>query len=74
VTRSAAIGAIVTNYANIAAPIANRVIGTITANITRTPNAAQESALGDVIADAQLGATDGCGFDIFARNTQQIMN
>lgn len=62
VTRNAAIGAIVTNYANIAAPIANRVIGTITADITRTVNAAQESALGDVIADAQLDATNDPGF------------
>ena len=62
VTRNAAIGAIVTNYANIAAPIANRVIGTITGDITRTVNAAQESALGDVIADAQLDATNDPGF------------
>ncbi len=41
----------------ISAPIANRVIGSITANITRTQNAAGDSALGEVIADAQLEAT-----------------
>jgi len=33
------------------------VIGSITETITRTANAAGESALGDVIADAQLAAT-----------------
>src|SRR5690606_19859918 len=38
-------------------PLANRVIGSITADITRTANAAGESALGDVIADSQLAAT-----------------
>ncbi len=31
-----------------------RVVGSITADITNTNNAAGESALGDVIADAQL--------------------
>ena len=53
----AEISAIVANYNAIAAPIANRVIGSITANITTTRNAAGESALGDVIADTQLAAT-----------------
>ncbi|MEK7323521.1 MAG: bifunctional metallophosphatase/5'-nucleotidase [Pseudomonadota bacterium] len=53
----AEISAIVDKYNLIAAPIANRVIGAITADITRTTNAAGESALGDVIADAQLAAT-----------------
>ena len=50
---------LIAKYKAIAGPLANRVIGTITADITRTPNAAGESALGDVIADAQLTATDG---------------
>jgi 5'-nucleotidase len=49
-------------YNVIAAPLANRVIGTISADITRTQNPAGESALGDVIADAQLAATDDPGF------------
>ena len=51
------ITALIAKYNTIAAPLANRVIGSITANITRTNNAAGESALGDVIADAQLAAT-----------------
>jgi 5'-nucleotidase len=49
--------ALIEKYQRLAAPIANRVIGRITADITRTTNAAGESALGDVIADAQLAAT-----------------
>lgn len=48
---------LVTKYNELTAPLANRVIGSITADITRTPNGAGESALGDVIADAQLAAT-----------------
>ncbi len=53
----AEISAIVTNYNAIAAPIASRVIGSITADITTVRNAAGESALGDVIADSHLAAT-----------------
>ena len=54
--------ALIAKYNAIAAPLANRVIGSITADITRTNNAAGESALGDVIADAQLEATKAPGF------------
>ena len=53
---------IVNNYKAIATPIANRVIGTIRATITRATNGAGESALGDVIADAQLLETQAVGF------------
>jgi 5'-nucleotidase len=49
--------ALIAKYAALAAPLANRVIGSITADITRTANTAGESPLGDVIADAQLAAT-----------------
>jgi 5'-nucleotidase len=48
---------IVANYNALATPIANRIIGRITADITTARNSAGESALGDVIADAQLAAT-----------------
>jgi len=44
-------------YKTAVAPIANRVVGSITADITNTNNAAGESALGDVIADAQRAYT-----------------
>ncbi len=57
VTPDAGITALITKYNAIAAPLANRVIGQITANITRATNPAGESALGDLIADAQLLAT-----------------
>jgi 5'-nucleotidase len=53
----AAIGGIVASYNTLVQPIANRVIGTITADMTRTRTSAGESSLGDVIADAQLFAT-----------------
>jgi 5'-nucleotidase len=57
VAKAADLTALITKYDAISAPLANRVIGTISAAITRAANAAGESALGDVIADAQLFAT-----------------
>jgi 5'-nucleotidase len=54
--------ALIAKYDALVAPLRDRVIGSITADITRTQNAAGESALGDVIADAQLDATDDPGF------------
>lgn len=55
----AEIAAIVSKYRALAMPIANRVIGEITAAMPDSViNAAGESALGDVIADAQLQATN----------------
>jgi 5'-nucleotidase len=44
-------------YRTASAPLANRVVGSITADITKTGNAAGESALGDVLADGQLADT-----------------
>jgi 5'-nucleotidase len=44
-------------YRAASAPLANRIVGSITANITRSGNAAGESALGDVLGDAQLADT-----------------
>ena len=60
--------ALVDEYRVAVAPIANRVVGSISANITRTVNAAQESALGDVIADAQLAYTQSAGAQIAFMN------
>jgi 5'-nucleotidase len=48
---------IIGKYDALSAPIANRVVGSATADITRAANPAGESALGDVIADAQLAST-----------------
>jgi 5'-nucleotidase len=44
-------------YDKVAGPIANRVAGSITASLSRLPNDAGESVLGELIADAQLDAT-----------------
>ena len=49
--------ALLAAYDQVAAPIANRRAGSITETLSRTPNDAGESALGDIIADAQLTAT-----------------
>ncbi|MGJ5202925.1 bifunctional metallophosphatase/5'-nucleotidase [Bradyrhizobium sp. HKCCYLR20261] len=49
--------ALIEAYEKVAAPIANRPAGTITQVLSRLPNAAGESVLGDVIADGQLAAT-----------------
>ena len=57
VPKTEALTALVDKYRTLAAPLANRVIGEVTATISRSANAAGESALGDVIADAQLHAT-----------------
>jgi 5'-nucleotidase len=53
----ARVTALVNKYQTLVAPLANRVIGAITADLTRDLTPAGESALGDVIADAQLAAT-----------------
>ena len=54
--------ALIAKYAVIADPLRNRVIGSITADITRAQNPAGESALGNLIADGQLDATSPVGF------------
>jgi 5'-nucleotidase len=48
---------LIDEYDKLAGPIANRVAGSITASLSRLPNDAGESVLGDLIADAQLDAT-----------------
>jgi len=62
VTPDPAVTALIDKYDALSAPLANTVIGTTTTDITRTPNSAGESALGDIIADAQLEATAPTGF------------
>ncbi|MDU6139132.1 bifunctional metallophosphatase/5'-nucleotidase [Bradyrhizobium sp.] len=49
--------ALIDAYEKVAAPIANRPAGSIAQPLSRVPTGAGESALGDVIADAQLAAT-----------------
>ncbi len=51
-----AVEALVKEYNDAIAPIANHVVGSIKADLIK-PGNMQESALGDVIADAQLAST-----------------
>ena len=54
----ATVKSVVDQYVTAAAPLANRVIGKVTGDLTRTDSAGTgETTLGDVIADAQLEAT-----------------
>lgn len=48
---------IVDKYKELAAPMAEQVIGSITADITRDQSGSGESSLGDVVADTQLYAS-----------------
>jgi 5'-nucleotidase len=52
-----AVQAVVNQYVTASAPLANQVIGRIQGDLTRTGSPFGESALGDVIADAQYVAT-----------------
>lgn len=49
--------ALIEAYDRLSAPIANRPAGSVTQTLSRVPNEAGESPLGDIIADAQLAAT-----------------
>jgi 5'-nucleotidase len=49
--------ALLESYDKVAAPLANRRAGSVTDTLSRAPNNAGESALGNIIADAQLAAT-----------------
>jgi len=53
VAKAADLTALINTYKTLIAPIANKELGTITADLTRTAPAG-ESALGDLIADAQV--------------------
>jgi 5'-nucleotidase len=46
-------------YRTAVAPLANKIVGSITADITRLNSPAGENALGDVIADGMLAYTAG---------------
>ena len=63
-----ALAQLVAEYAALAQPLANRVIGNITVALPREPGAAGESPLGRLIADAQLQATANAGAQIAFMN------
>jgi 2',3'-cyclic-nucleotide 2'-phosphodiesterase (5'-nucleotidase family) len=52
---------IINRWNAASAPIANQVVGSITADLTRSPNRDTESTMANVIADAQLDATSAAG-------------
>jgi 5'-nucleotidase len=49
--------ALLESYDKLAAPLANRRAGAVTEALSHAPNHAGESKLGDLVADAQLAAT-----------------
>jgi 5'-nucleotidase len=55
------VAALISQYLAIAGPLVQRVVGSLTATATRTQVASKESALGNLIADAQLAATSPAG-------------
>lgn len=48
---------LIATYEALAAPLAQRVVGRVAATLSRTENAAGESPIGQIVADAQLAAT-----------------
>ena len=68
VTPDPAVQAIVDEAVTKSAPIANRQVGTITADIVKTPVPSGESPLGNLIADSQLAATTSAGAQIALMN------
>ncbi|ACB35273.1 5'-Nucleotidase domain protein [Leptothrix cholodnii SP-6] len=49
---------LIARYETLAAPLAGRVVGYMSGRLTREENAAGESVIGQVVADAQLMATE----------------
>jgi len=68
VTPDPAVVKIVDKAKTESAPIANKQVGTITADLKAAGAASGESTLGDVIADAQLEATAGNGAQLAITN------
>jgi len=62
ITPDATIAGIVNNYNGLVSPLANAVIGSITGPASNSANAAGEMGAGDLIADAQLAATQAPQF------------
>ncbi|MGB9375911.1 MAG: bifunctional metallophosphatase/5'-nucleotidase [Mycobacteriales bacterium] len=60
--------AIADKYRTAIAPIANRVVGSITADIDRTETPAGETPLGDVIADGMKAYTTSAGVQLAFMN------
>ncbi|OYU93216.1 MAG: bifunctional metallophosphatase/5'-nucleotidase, partial [Burkholderiales bacterium PBB5] len=57
ITANPEVKTLVASYKTAVSPLANQVLGTITAAMTNSANTAGEMEAGDLIADAQLAAT-----------------
>ncbi len=66
--KSPVLTALIAGYEQLAVPLARRVVGRIGGALSRDANAAGESPLGQVIADAQLAATQDAGAQIALMN------
>ncbi|MFT3953967.1 MAG: bifunctional metallophosphatase/5'-nucleotidase [Piscinibacter sp.] len=66
--KDAAIGEMIAAWERLAAPLAQRVVGRLAAPLSREPNEAGESTLGQVVADAQLAASTEAGAQIALTN------
>ncbi len=66
------IAAHVEKYARDAAPFANRKVGSAQATLSKTQDAAGQSPLGDLIADADLAATRAAGARIAFLNPGSV--
>lgn len=55
--KDAAIEKVIGRYAAAAEPLAQRVVGSLSASIVRAPSQSLESPLGNLVADSQLAAT-----------------
>jgi 5'-nucleotidase len=55
--KDAQVDAVVQQYVTASAPLANQIVGNVSQDILNQPNALGEMPTGDVIADAQLAAT-----------------
>lgn len=74
VTPDPAIQAVIDLAKQKSGPIANKQIGTISADIVKLQNAAGESPLGNLIADSQLEATKGNGAVLALMNPGGVRN
>ena len=61
VPKDRAVSELLDKYRRIMGPLADEVVGSVTADITRDASESGESALGNLIADAQLFATSAGG-------------
>ncbi len=70
--KDAVIASHVERYARDVAPFANRKVGSAQATLSKTDDAAGQSPLGDIIADANLAATRGAGARIALLNPGSV--